>query len=201
MTHIRRAYALPTRWRQHGVKKPLAVDRGFPLSEYSAYLWAKKRADERTRTAYPCSLRVIGQVLHGFAQACKSRIVKPFSFLWFAPCCTVLRSRWYQSGIKRLPLMHLRSLSPTGALSMRSASSECERTPHPWIATFTGYRAWADVLPKRWTKCWARRSTLALCFSSVVARVAATAKRGLVAWSPSPRLQGPHSARRGLSRL
>jgi hypothetical protein len=34
------------------------VDRRFLLPEYSAYLWAKKRADERTRTAYPCSLRV-----------------------------------------------------------------------------------------------------------------------------------------------
>src|SRR3954468_23475424 len=32
------------------------------------------RADERTRTAYPCSLRVCGQGLLRVAQDCKSRI-------------------------------------------------------------------------------------------------------------------------------
>jgi hypothetical protein len=31
--------------------------------------------------------------------------------------------------------MHSRSLSQTSARSIRSASSECEGTPHPWIAT------------------------------------------------------------------
>jgi hypothetical protein len=36
----------------------------------------------------------------GFAQGCKSRLCKRFSLLWLALCCTVLRSRWYQSGIK-----------------------------------------------------------------------------------------------------
>jgi len=46
-----------------------------------------------------CSLRVIGHVLQGVAEACKSRISKPFSLLRFAACCTVLRSQWYQSGI------------------------------------------------------------------------------------------------------
>src|SRR5919107_3417702 len=59
----------------------------------------KTRADERTRTAYPCSLRVIGQALQGLAQECKSRINKPVSILRVAACCTLLRSRWYQSGI------------------------------------------------------------------------------------------------------
>jgi hypothetical protein len=59
------------------------------------------RADERTRTAYPCSLRVIIHVLLGFAQACKSHILKPVSFLRLAQCCTVLRSRWCQSGVNR----------------------------------------------------------------------------------------------------
>jgi hypothetical protein len=47
-----------------------------------------------------CSLRVITQALQGLAQGCKSCIDKPTSFLSFALCCTVLRSRWYQSGIK-----------------------------------------------------------------------------------------------------
>jgi hypothetical protein len=46
-----------------------------------------------------CSLRVIHQALQGFADGCKTRIPKPVSFLCLALCCTVLRSRWYQSGI------------------------------------------------------------------------------------------------------
>jgi len=45
-------------------------------------------------------LRVIGHMLQGCAGACKSRISKPVSLLSFALCCTVLRSRWYQSGVK-----------------------------------------------------------------------------------------------------
>jgi hypothetical protein len=40
------------------------------------------------------------EALQGFAQACKSRISKRFPLLQFAVCCTVLRSRWCQSGIK-----------------------------------------------------------------------------------------------------
>jgi hypothetical protein len=47
-----------------------------------------------------CSLRVITQALQGCAGDCKSRISKLVSFLRIAPCCTVLRSRWYQCGIK-----------------------------------------------------------------------------------------------------
>jgi hypothetical protein len=47
-----------------------------------------------------CSLRVIGHVLRGLAQECKSRISKRVSILWFAARCTALRSRWYQSGIR-----------------------------------------------------------------------------------------------------
>jgi hypothetical protein len=46
-----------------------------------------------------CSLRVIGHVLQGCAGACKCRIFRGVSFLRLAQCCTVLRSRWYQSGI------------------------------------------------------------------------------------------------------
>jgi hypothetical protein len=47
-----------------------------------------------------CSLRVCGQWLLSVARVCKSRISKPLSLLLLALCCTVLRSRWYQSGIK-----------------------------------------------------------------------------------------------------
>jgi hypothetical protein len=48
-----------------------------------------------------CSLRVIHQALQGVAQPCNSPISRRFSLLWVAACCTVLRSRWYQSGINR----------------------------------------------------------------------------------------------------
>jgi hypothetical protein len=54
----------------------------------------------RARTAYPCSLRVITQVLQGCAEDCKSRIFRGVSFLRVAACCTLLRSRWYQSGVR-----------------------------------------------------------------------------------------------------
>ena len=61
----------------------------------------RTEADERTRTADLVSLRVIHHVLQGCAEACKSRISKPVSFLRLALCCTVLRSRWCQSGVRR----------------------------------------------------------------------------------------------------
>src|SRR5215212_10431087 len=69
------------------------------LHDLSANL-RENRADERTRTAYPCSLRVCGQWLLGVARGCKSPISKGVSFLYIAVCCTVLRSQWYQIGIR-----------------------------------------------------------------------------------------------------
>jgi hypothetical protein len=62
-----------------------------------------------------CSLRVIYQALQGHAEVCKSRIPKLFSFLCLALCCTVLRARWCQSGVKLLsgaihplpPILHV----------------------------------------------------------------------------------------------
>jgi len=53
------------------------------------------------------SLRVIINVLQGFAQGCNTRISKGVSFPCLAPRCTILRSRWYQSGIKRLPVIRV----------------------------------------------------------------------------------------------
>ena len=47
-----------------------------------------------------CSLRVCGQGLLGVAHACNFRIDRPVSFLCFALCCTVLRSRWCQNGVR-----------------------------------------------------------------------------------------------------
>jgi hypothetical protein len=73
----------------------------IPYYEYFSYVRGLRRADERTRTAYPCSLRVIPQALQGRARACKSPIPKRLSLLGVAARCTVLRSRWYQSGISR----------------------------------------------------------------------------------------------------
>jgi hypothetical protein len=80
----------------------------FSEAEYSAYLSRIQRADERTRTAFLLQLRVINQVLKGFAQGCKSRIFKRLSLLRVAECCTVLRSQWCQndvrsSGVTRQP--------------------------------------------------------------------------------------------------
>ena len=60
-----------------------------------------ERADERTRTAYPCSLQVIIHVLQRLARSCKHRISKLVSFLCLVLRCTVLRSRWCQSGVRR----------------------------------------------------------------------------------------------------
>ena len=59
-----------------------------------------QRAHEQTRTADLISLRVINRVLQGYAQDCKPCIHKAISFLRLAQCCTVLRSRWCQSGVR-----------------------------------------------------------------------------------------------------
>jgi hypothetical protein len=73
--------------------------RSLWATQFFLQIAIRRRADERTRTADLVSLRVIGQALQGFARGCKSRISKGYSFLRVAPRCTVLRSRWYQSGI------------------------------------------------------------------------------------------------------
>jgi hypothetical protein len=57
-----------------------------------------RRADERTRTAFLLRVRVITQALAG---GCKSRVFRGVSFPCLAPCCTALRSRWCQSGVKQ----------------------------------------------------------------------------------------------------
>ena len=103
-------------------------------------LQVKKRADERTRTAYPCSLRVILQALQGVAEACKCRIYKRLSLLRFAECCTILRSPWYQSGIKtsRLACSDSRSLSASKTVidgsRTRSGSRMAGSTGEPMVA-------------------------------------------------------------------
>ena len=89
-------------WRSYCLRTAdKALDVWYGRSPLLRLLQIKRRADERARIAYPCSLRVIGQALQGVAEACKSRILKPISFLRLAQCCTVLRSRWCQSGVNR----------------------------------------------------------------------------------------------------
>jgi hypothetical protein len=68
-----------------------------------------KGADERARGPPTYSLRVIHHALQGFARGCKPRISRRLSSLPLAVCCTVLRSRWYQSGIKMLFFLVVRS--------------------------------------------------------------------------------------------
>ena len=78
---------------------PALAPRSLYPPKFSLQIAIKRRADERTRTADLPSLRVIIQVLQGFASSCKSRIYKAVSLLSLALCCTVLRSRWCQSGV------------------------------------------------------------------------------------------------------
>jgi hypothetical protein len=80
-------------------REPQLTTGALFYADNSAYISRIGRADERTRTADLTSLRVMHQALQGFAQACKSPISKPLCFLWPAACCTVLRSRWCQSGV------------------------------------------------------------------------------------------------------
>jgi hypothetical protein len=88
--HYSTAYVLLT-------KPPMFWSEAF---RFLQVLQVKKRADERTRTADLLQVRVIGRALQRLARACKSRISRRHSLLWVAGCCTVLRSQWYQRGIK-----------------------------------------------------------------------------------------------------
>jgi hypothetical protein len=94
------------RWRELECrsKGSARVPGLFFRSVFYLQIETKGRADERTRTADLISLRVISQALQRLAGVCKSRIDRLISFLCLALCCTVLRSRWYQSGIKRSPV-------------------------------------------------------------------------------------------------
>jgi hypothetical protein len=85
------------------VRGPRTVGVVLSCPTFTLQNQRKKRADERTRTAHLLQLRVIIHALQGVAQACKSRISKPFSFPRLAACCTVLRSRWCQSGVNWYP--------------------------------------------------------------------------------------------------
>ena len=101
-----------------------------------------------------------------------------------APHCCVLHriasqvvSEWYQevtANTFEVTIPNERSFCNFGLFRVRGDASSVDRYLH-WIATKGGYAT------KGWTKCWAKLPTLALCFPSVVARVAATARRERVA--------------------
>jgi hypothetical protein len=86
------------------------MDRGLDSFRVFGLDKGKKESRRADSNRLPLlQLRVIIHALQGIAQVCKSRISKRFSLLGLAQCCTVLRSRWYQSGIK------LRSLGASGS--------------------------------------------------------------------------------------
>jgi hypothetical protein len=81
-------------------------------------------------------LRVITRALQGYARGCKSRIDKPVSFLSFARCCTVLRSRWYQKATDDAsrPLYDERSFFTFTVPGERGEASSLDGYSH-WIPT------------------------------------------------------------------
>jgi hypothetical protein len=81
-----------------GIKEPSVYSREFANAVFFLQI-GRKREPTSGLEPLTCSLRVITQALQGIAGVCKSRIFKGGSFPCLAPRYTVLRSRWYQSGI------------------------------------------------------------------------------------------------------
>jgi hypothetical protein len=84
--------------------------------EYSAYLFRRTRADERTRSAFLLQLRVLIQTLQVCARVCRDRISKP---VYLTPACRVLHanafpvvSEWCQLH----PRMHVTQSSTYSSL-------------------------------------------------------------------------------------
>src|SRR5215211_3053028 len=78
---------------------------GYGKSVHSDYLRSlcgnslqNRGADERTRTA-DLLITSDHSGVAGGCGGCESRISRRFPLLRVAECCTVLRSRWYQSGV------------------------------------------------------------------------------------------------------
>src|SRR5215210_3520885 len=65
-----------------------------------ALIYAESREPTSGLEPLTCSLRVITQALQRYAGGCKFCISRGVSFPCLAACCTVLRSQWYQSGIR-----------------------------------------------------------------------------------------------------
>ena len=87
-------------WHHVGIRNGAKDHRviAFHL-RFTCKLRQSERANERTRTADLVSLRVMHQALQALAQGCKPRISKPIPLPSLARRCTVLHSRWCQSGV------------------------------------------------------------------------------------------------------
>jgi hypothetical protein len=113
-----RVYCCPT------AAKPPVERAGH--STFLRYLQVKRRADERTRTAYPCSLRVCGQWLLRVALACKSRINRRLLFprlLTIAGYCVWVR-------VKSARITRRRFLCKSVVASSRGSAELTRRSPH-----------------------------------------------------------------------
>jgi hypothetical protein len=95
---INREHVTATSRRVHDL---LLTKPSMLVSETFHFYGICRKNKEPTSGLEPltCSLRVIGQALLGAAWGCKSPISRRLSLLRVAGCCTVLRSRWYRSGI------------------------------------------------------------------------------------------------------
>src|SRR5215203_1583617 len=132
--HPRSCYAFKASRRAHSRASPFMAELPYYLSHLLSYrirvqdnespiawqigtrcIGANRQKREPTSGLEPltCSLRVIGQPLQGCAGACKCRIFRGVSLPCVAARCTVLRSRWYQSGIKNA-LLPYRPWRPWG---------------------------------------------------------------------------------------
>ena|SRR5215208_1706880 len=91
--------ALSTRRICEWYQRALNVEMGALLIPSIPLIYADWREPTSGLEPLYCSLRVIGHTLQWFAQGCKCRISRRHSLLCLASCCTVLRSRWCQSGV------------------------------------------------------------------------------------------------------
>jgi hypothetical protein len=88
---LKRSYCCPTAANALSSVLEILLFGGFAGKKES------RRADSNRLPLL--QLRVIIQKLQGLAHPCNFRISKRLYRLRFAGCCTVLRLRWYQSGI------------------------------------------------------------------------------------------------------
>ena len=82
-------------------QEPLVYYLGLLFWGVFGLSMGKRREPTSGLEPLTCSLRVIHRALLGCAGGCKCRVFRRLSLLSFALCCTVLRPRWCQSGVKR----------------------------------------------------------------------------------------------------
>jgi hypothetical protein len=119
--------------RDHLFSMTLTYCHSPIISAGSSWLFVKLAGKKECRRADSnrlplLQLRVITQALQRLAQECKSRIFKGFSFLCLAQRCTVLRSRWCQSGVTNTLASTFAFVHPILIGGYRTTQS----TSHPW---------------------------------------------------------------------